>query len=69
MTNEYLEAAEVMGSDEEGEFIRVEVTGKSAAQIEAVRLALEATMVGKVYQLARHQCNHDEGKSCLVEVL
>jgi len=63
---QYLEVEEIVGFNEPFEFIRVDITDKTDAEIQAIWTAIEDIMKGKTYRLTRHDCGHDEGKSCVM---
>ena len=60
----YLEASELVVEPVEPEFIRIDITDKTEAEIEAIQLDIKAIMEGKQYQLVKHQCHHDTGELC-----
>ena len=65
----YIEAQGMAVEGTEPEFIRADITGKSAAEADAILEDIRAIMEGKSCTLSRHFCYHDEGKPCLMEAL
>jgi hypothetical protein len=69
----YLELYEVLpeGSTEEADFVRIDVTGWSQADIDsAIALLKEhARQSYEHYVLQIHYCYHDESKTCSVVVV
>jgi hypothetical protein len=68
----YLELIEAQaeGAGGEADFIRIDVTGWSEADVEqAVSLLREHAGAYGSYVLQRHYCGHDSGAPCSVEIL
>ena len=63
----YIEANEIVGMDDAGEFIRADVTSMSFDEVIAVTEAVVDIMKGKTYEMITHYCGHDEGKGCEME--
>ena len=61
----YLEVEEIVGIDEEAEFIRSEITDKTDAEIAKIKQAMIDIMSGKTYQLREHLCGHEERGKCV----
>lgn len=67
---EYLEVVETLpeGALEEPEFIRVDITDRTEAEIAAIQADIEDIMSGRDYTLQGHSCGHDDGLPCRKEV-
>jgi hypothetical protein len=68
----YLELieAQVEGAGGEADFIRIDVTGWSEADIEqAISLLKEHARTYDSYTLQRHFCRHDASEVCMAEIL
>jgi hypothetical protein len=68
----YLELIETQaeGAGGESDFIRIDVTDWSKANIEqAVSLLREHARAYRSYVLQRHYCGHDSGAPCSIEIL
>ena len=69
MSRVYLEALEVVPNGETPEFIRVDITGKTDAEVASIKADVVAIMNGKTYILRRHLCVHEDDQTCqMVEV-
>lgn len=67
---QYLEAVEIVTDEkQEVEFIRTDVTGKSATEIAEIQNAVEDVMAGMHYQLQQHLCGHDDNRSCEITLI
>ena len=67
----YIEAIEKLPPDltEEPEFVRIDVTGYSEAEIDEVVSNVKELMSGLSYVLQKHYCHHDKEGACRVEIL
>ena len=64
----YLEAKEIVGDDEQAEFIRSDITDMTDAEIAEVKAAMQDIMKGTTYKMFHHTCGHP-GKKCeIVEI-
>ena len=67
----YVEAVENLPPDsvEEPDFIRVDVTGYSQAEIDEIVQVVKELMEGTDYRIYMHYCYHDEtpSKPCRIE--
>jgi hypothetical protein len=64
----YLELIEI--SEEEGDFIRVDVTDWDSGDVEeAISLLKQQAQRYTSYVLQKHYCMHEEGKSCTLELI
>uniref|UniRef100_A0A6M3IYW8 Uncharacterized protein n=1 Tax=viral metagenome TaxID=1070528 RepID=A0A6M3IYW8_9ZZZZ len=64
MSRVYLEALEVVPNGETPEFIRVDITGKTDAEVASIKADVVAIMNGKTYLLRKHFCGHEDGLAC-----
>jgi len=65
----YLEFYEI-AEEGESDFIRIDVTDWSDEDIEeAINLLIEHAQNYSSCMIQKHYCYHDEGKSCLTEVI
>ena len=60
----YYEAQEIVGFEEDSEFIRANVTDMTDKEKEDTLQAIKDVMSGKEYRLTEHICGHDEGLPC-----
>ena len=69
MSRIYLEAIEQVGANQEAEFVRLDVTGKTQAERDAILVSLKDYMTGITTVFTSHTCNHDIGQSCPSQVV
>jgi len=64
----YLEAMEIRTeiTEEDAEFIRIDITGMDEPTIDLVRESIKDIMSGIEYTFNRHECGHDEEKACIM---
>ena len=64
----YFEASEVISGDFliEPDFVRAEVTDKTATEEADILTCIRDIMFGKEYRLIKHFCGHEEGKGCIM---
>jgi len=67
----YLEVIEKLSpeSDIEPEFVRIDITGWTHADVQELRTLLEDLFPPGQYVHQLHRCHHDEGRPCEVTVL
>lgn len=65
----YLESLEQVAWGQEAEFVRLDVTGKSQAEQDAILTQLKDFMTGLTCVFTRHYCYHDIKGSCTSEEL
>jgi len=68
----YVEMFEVVSEEEirEGDFIRVDVTGKTDEEIQnTINEVLEIASRYEKVVVQIHECGHDEGKQCDTKVV
>ncbi len=69
MPRVYLEALETVALGQEAEFVRLDITGKSAQEETDIKVALQDYMTGLTYTLTKHTCNHDAGGACVSQTI
>jgi len=70
----YIEAeekipSEIPGEYKVGEFIRIDVTDYTNQEIQQIIAQIQDLMAGKVYELRRHICRHEDNASCEFEII
>jgi len=68
---QYYEATEILpeSSEIEPDFIRMDITDVLLDDRPTILQLIKDQFAGMTYRLILHHCNHDEGKSCNVEIL
>jgi len=67
----YYEAHEHVEFDEQGDFIRMDITDMTREEMDTVQSAIEDVMSGKIYTLQKHYCLHEDhnNQPCVTEII
>jgi len=68
----YYECLELLPEDtteEEPDFVRIDITDKSEDEKKEILSAIKEQFAGKKYMLRLHKCKHEEYEPCVVEVI